>query len=109
DEQVNGGEDWAWQNSGAMLHGQDPHTMLKDQDFPISIEGQFLGGNGKDERTTLNLCTPGTNVVIDDALFTPHCISSTSKTYHGAALWTTYFWLLVDSLILHIVMGDGLL
>lgn len=43
-EQVKGGEGWAWRNSGAMLHGQDPKTMLKDQDFPISIEGQFLGG-----------------------------------------------------------------
>src|SRR5690606_1372634 len=34
-EQAPGGEDWAWRNSGAMLHGQDPKTMLKDQDFPI--------------------------------------------------------------------------
>src|SRR5690606_39288052 len=80
-----------------MLHGQDPHTMLKDQDFPISIEGQFLGGNGEDERTTLNLCTPGTNVVIDDALFTPHCISSTSKTYHGDEWVTADFLVLGDS------------
>src|SRR5690606_38506813 len=39
-EQAPGGEGWAWRNSGAMLHGQDPRTMLKDQDFPISIEGQ---------------------------------------------------------------------
>ena len=76
-EQAPGGEGWAWRNSGAMLHGQDPKTMGVDQDFPISIEGQLLGGNGKDERTTSNLCTPGTNVVIDNKLFTPHCISTT--------------------------------
>lgn len=103
DEQVKGGEGWAWRNSGAMLHGQDPKTMLKDQDFPISIEGQFLGGNGKDERTTSNLCTPGTNVIMNDKLFTPHCVSSTSKTYHGDQWVTAEFVVLGDSVMKHIL------
>ena len=102
-EQTKGGEGWAWRNSGAMLHGQDPNTMLKDQDFPISIEGQILGGNGTDERTTSNLCTPGTNVVIDDKLFTPHCISSKSKTYHGDEWVTAEFVVLGDSVIKHVL------
>src|SRR5690554_2113803 len=57
-EQVAGGEAWALRNSGAMLHGQDPKTMLKDQDFPISIAAQLLGGDGVSERSTGNLCTP---------------------------------------------------
>ena len=109
DEQVKGGEGWAWRNSGAMLHGQDPNTMLKDQDFPISIEGQFLGGNGTDERTTSNLCTPGTNVVIEDKLFTPHCKSSTSKTYHGDQWVTAEFVVLGDSIIQHRLDGDVVL
>ncbi|KPQ13283.1 MAG: protein with domain of unknown function DUF1080 [Algoriphagus marincola HL-49] len=82
-EQAPGGEGWAFRNSGAMLHSQNPESMLEDQDFPISIEGQFLGGNGTDERSTCNLCTPGTNVVMGDTLFTPHCINSNSKTFHG--------------------------
>src|SRR5690606_31528799 len=86
-----------------MLHGQDPNTMLKDQDFPISLEGQLLGGNGADERTTSNLCTPGTNVMIDNTLFTPHCKNSTSKTYHGDDWVTAEFLVLGDSLIQHIM------
>lgn len=102
-EQAPGGEGWAWRNSGAMLHGQDPKTMGLDQDFPISIEGQLLGGNGKDERTTSNLCTPGTNVVIDKKLFTPHCISSKSKTYAGNQWVTADFLVLGDSLVQHII------
>lgn len=108
-EQTQGGEGWAWRNSGAMLHGQDPETMLKDQDFPISIEGQLLGGNGKDERTTSNLCTPGTNVVIDDKLFTPHCLSSSSNTYHGDQWVTAEFVVLGDSVIQHILEGEVVL
>ena len=82
-DQVPGGPGWAFRNSGIMVHGQDPESMAKDQDFPVSIEVQLLGGDGSNPRSTLNLCTPGTNVVIDGKLFTPHCTSSNSQTYHG--------------------------
>lgn len=82
-EQVPGGPGWAFRNSGVMLHGQDPKTMTKGQDFPVSIEAQLLGGNGKNDRTTGNLCTPGTHVVMKDKLTKRHCINSTSETFHG--------------------------
>ena len=82
-EQATGGPGWAWRNSGIMLHGQDPKTMGKDQDFPISIEVQLLGGRDTGERTTANLCTPGTNVVMNGKLETRHCINSKSKTFAG--------------------------
>ena len=62
--------------------------MAKDQDFPVSIEMQLLGGFGSGTRTTANLCTPGTNVVMDGKLIRRHCTSSTSKTYHGDQ-WVT--------------------
>ncbi len=87
-DQVEGGPGWAFRNSGLMLHGEDPRTMSKDQDFPTSIEVQLLGGNGRDERPTANLCTPGTNVVMGGMLVTRHCTSSRSKTYHGDQ-WVT--------------------
>ena len=105
-EQCPGGEGWALRNSGAMLHSQDPKTMLKDQNFPISIEAQFLGGNGKDPRTTCNLCTPGTNVVLADSLFTPHCINSSSQTYHGDQWVTANFIVLGDEEVHHLVGTD---
>lgn len=109
DEQIADGEGWALRNSGAMLHGQDPNTMLKDQDFPISIEGQFLGGNGSDPRSTLNLCTPGTNVVMNNELFTPHCTNSDSKTYHGDQWVRATFLVLKDSIVKHIIDGETVL
>lgn len=105
-DQCPGGEGWAHRNSGAMLHSQDPKTMLRDQDFPISIEAQFLGGNGKDKRSTCNLCTPGTNVVLADTLFTPHCINSTSQTYHGDQWVTAQFIVLGDEAVHHLVGSD---
>lgn len=83
DEQVAGGPGWAIRNNGLMLHGQSAASMELDQDFPTSIEVQLLGGNGTAERSTMNLCTPGTNVVMDSVLIEQHCINSKSKTYHG--------------------------
>ena len=87
-EQCQGGPGWAIRNSGVMFHCQAPETMRKDQDFPVSIEVQFLGGRGKGKRPTANMCTPGTNVVMNGKLFTPHCINSKSKTYDGDQ-WVT--------------------
>jgi hypothetical protein len=57
--------------------------MRKDQDFPVSIEVQLLGGDGEHERSTGNLCTPGTNVVYQGKFHTQHCTNSSSKTFHG--------------------------
>lgn len=105
-EQARGGEGWAWRNSGIMLHGQEPHTMLKDQDFPISLEAQLLGGNEKEERSTGNLCTPGTEVVYKDEQFTPHCLNSSSKTYAGDQWVTADVLVLGDSIIKHIINRD---
>ncbi len=108
-EQVSGGPGWAWRNNGAMLHGQDPRTMLKDQDFPISIEGQLLGGPEEGDRTTSNLCTPGTNVVMDGELFTPHCVNSNSNSYRGDQWVRATFLVLRDSLIQHYLEGEVVL
>lgn len=82
-EQSKGGPGWAYRNNGLMIHGQPAETMELDQDFPVSIEVQLLGGSGKGERTTMNLCTPGTNVVMDSVLIEQHCTNSKSKTYNG--------------------------
>ncbi|MEE2643244.1 MAG: DUF1080 domain-containing protein [Planctomycetota bacterium] len=87
-KQCPGGPGWARRNSGIMLHCQDPKSMTLDQDFPVSIEVQLLGGFGSGKRTTANLCTPGTNVVMNNRLITSHCNSSSSKTYHGEQ-WVT--------------------
>lgn len=108
-EQAKGGPDWAYRNSGAMLHCQSPESIYLDQDFPISLEEQLLGGNGKDDRPTANLCTPGTNVVLKGKLFTPHCINSTSKTYHGDQWVHVEALVLMDSVIKHIVGSDTVL
>ncbi len=108
-EQMTDGPAWAIRNNGLMLHCQEPETMGLNQDFPISLELQLLGGDGTNDRTTANLCTPGTNVVMGDSLFTPHCINSDSKTYPGDQWVTVEALVLGDSIVQHIMEGQVVL
>jgi molybdate transport system substrate-binding protein len=80
---------WAARNSGVMVHSQAPATMLRDQDFPISLEVQFLGGlsDGK-ARPTGNVCSPGTRLVYAGAPDTSHCIQASAPTIDGED-WVT--------------------
>ncbi len=105
-EQVAGGPGWAVRNSGIMIHGQSPESMEKDQDFPVSIEVQLLGGTGAGERPTANVCTPGTHIVMEGKLVTRHCNSSRSKTYHGDQWVTVEVEVRGNSVIRHIVNGE---
>lgn len=110
EDQVPGGPGWARRNNGLMLHSPDPKTMLKDQDFPISLEVQLLGGFGDGKpRTTLNLCTPGTHVVMKGVLHTAHCTNSASKTYDGDQWVRVEVLLHGDELVRHIIDGQTVL
>ena len=109
-EQAKDGPDWAFRNSGAMIHGQPVETMQKDQDFPICIEVQFLGGRGDGKpRSTANLCTPGTNVVMNGKLEATHCVNSTSKTFDGDQWVRAEVEVHGDGAIVHRVNGETVL
>ena len=108
-DQCTGGPGWAFRNSGIMVHGQDPATMRKDQDFPVSIEVQLLGGPGSGKRPTANLCTPGTNVEMGGKLHTSHCTNSKSPTFHGDGWVTAEVEVLGNESIVHYVNGEEVL
>jgi hypothetical protein len=107
--QCKGGPGWAIRNSGVMIHGEKPEEMGKDQDFPASIEVQLLGGDGKNKRTTSNLCTPYTNVVMNGELILRHCTSSTSETYHGDGWVTAEIEVRGNEVIRHLIDGKVVL
>jgi hypothetical protein len=107
--QVAGGPAWAFRNSGVMIHGQAPETMELGQNFPVSIEVQFLGGRGSGERATANLCTPGTHVVIGGQLIRQHCTDSTSATYHGDQWVTVEIEVRGNQVIRHVIDGRTVL
>lgn len=97
-------------NSGVMFHSQDPKTILKEQDWPISVEMQLLAGVKEGEpRPTGNMCSPGTDVVYKGKISPLHCINSSSKTYYGDQWVKGELIVLGDSLITHIINGDTVL
>ncbi len=97
-------------NSGVMFHSQDPITMPRDQDWPISVEFQLLAGLGNGAvRPTGNMCSPGTNVVYKGKIDPRHCIESSSKTYPVDEWVTAELIVLGDSLVTHIINGDTVL
>jgi hypothetical protein len=105
-----GAPDYTLRNSGVMLHSQDPRTMPRNQNWPISVEMQFLGGldDGR-PRPTGNMCSPGTDVVYQGKIDPRHCINSSSRTYHGDQWVRAEALVLGDSLIRHIINGDTVL
>ena len=105
-EQAKGGEGWATRNSGVMLHSQSPESMGLNQDFPISLEAQFLGGLGNGPRPTGNLCTPGTHVQMDGKLITQHCQVIDGPTIDGDEWVTIDLLVMGDKFLAHIVEGD---
>lgn len=105
-QQFTGAAGWAERNSGLMIHCQDPKTMAIEQKFPLCIEVQMLGGITEGQpRPTGNLCTPGSNVVMNDQLVTEHCISSSSETYYGEQWVNLEVEVYSDSLIRHKING----
>lgn len=84
--------------------------MPRDQNWPISVEMQFLGGLGDGElRPTGNMCSPGTDVVYEGQVDPRHCIDSSSATYDGDQWVRAELIVLGDSLVMHIVEGDTVL
>ena len=108
-EQLPGGQSWALLNSGVMLHAQSPESMELKQNFPVSIEMQFLSEVDTLDRHTGNLASPGTHVRYADSLYTNHMLYSDGPVYPLNKWVSVEAVVLGDSIIHHIVEGDTVL
>jgi len=108
-QQLEGGPDYAWLNSGVMLHSQSAASVSINQSFPVSLEMQLLASDEKQKRTNANLCTPGTEVDMKGSLVNSHCINSSSKSSLANEWVTAEAIVLGDSLIQHIVNNEVVL
>lgn len=105
-EQAVGAPGWAYRNSGVMFHGQSPESMALDQDFPVSIEFQLLGSDSSRQQVTGSVCTPGTNIVINDELVLDHCTQSLSNLYMDNEWVTAELEVRGSEIVKHIINGD---
>jgi hypothetical protein len=90
-----------------MVHSQAPGTMPREQNFPISVEAQFLGetAGSTNARPTMNVCTPGTEIFMNGEMVKAHCTNSTSKTYRGEEWVTVEVEVLGSESVRHLIDG----
>jgi hypothetical protein len=108
-KQVPGSPKWAYKNNGIMIHSQSPQSMGKDQWYPVAIEVQLVGGNGKEKRPTAGVCTSGTNIRINGKVVPQHCTPSLAKTYSGDEWVTVEVVVRNNTVIQHFVDGKKVL
>jgi len=101
---------YTYRNSGIMFHSQAPETILKEQDWPISVEYQMLAEEKEEvARPTGNMCSPGTDVVYEGKIDPRHCIDSTSPTFKWNEWVRAELIVYEDSVVHHLVNGDTVL
>jgi len=105
-EQIAGAPDWAFKNSGVMIHCQPPESMAKDQKFPVCLEAQLVGGNGTDERPNCNAVMLGTRISMNDTLVPGGYVASKGKTFHGDEWITVEAEVLGNKVIKYMVNGE---
>ena len=101
---------FTYRNSGVMFHSQAPETILKEQNWPISVEYQLLAEENIGEaRPTGNVCSPATEVFFEGKMDPRHCINSESKTYKWNEWVIGDLIVYKDSLVIHKVNGKEVL
>jgi hypothetical protein len=101
---------YTYRNSGVMFHSQGPETILKEQDWPISVEYQMLAEEKEGvSRPTGNMCSPGTDVVFEGKIDERHCINSTAPTFKWDEWVKAELIVFGDSIVHHLVNGDTVL
>jgi hypothetical protein len=101
---------YTYRNSGVMFHSQSPESILKEQDWPISVEYQMLAEEKEGvSRPTGNMCSPGTDVFFEGEKDPRHCINSTSPTFKWDEWVNAELIVYGDSIVHHLVNGDTVL
>ena len=100
---------WGYRDGGIQYHAQDPASMGINQLFPVCLEYNLHGGNGKDERPVGEICASGTIVEINGKPNASFCTPATVKrTFHGDQ-WVTLEIDVQGNTIKHFVNGEEIL
>ena len=100
---------WGFRDGGIQYHGQAASAVGLDQSFPVCLEYNLHGGNGKDERPVGEICTPGTTVEINGKPNASFCTPPVvKKTFHGDQ-WVTVEIEVRGNKIRHFVNGEEIL
>lgn len=100
---------WGYRDSGVQYHCQDPKSVGLNQPFPVCLEYNLHGGNGKDERPVGEICANGTTVEINGQKNTSFCTPAfVKRTFHGDQ-WVTLEIDVQGRQIKHFVNGEEII
>ena len=108
-ELTKGAPSWGFRDNGVQYHGQAPHTVGLNQNFPVSLEYNLHGGNGKDDRPVGEICANGIYFTLNGERNKSYCTPATTKrTFHGDQ-WVTLEIDVHNGNIKHFVNGEQIL
>jgi len=108
-ETAPGAPSWGYRDSGVQYHGQALTSIGLDQPFPVCLEYNLHGGNGKEERPVGEICANGIIVDIQGKPNDSYCTPAAVKcTFHGDQ-WVTLEIEVRDNVIKHFVNGEEIL
>jgi hypothetical protein len=104
-----GAPSWGYRDGGIQYHCQPPSTLGFTQSFPVCLEYNLHGGNGKDERPVGEICANGTYIEINGKRNASYCTPATvAHTFHGDQ-WVTAEIDVHDGKFTHYVNGEKIL
>lgn len=104
-----GGPPWGYKDGGIQYDCQPPATISLDQPFPVCLEYNLLGGNGKGERPTGEICASGMYIQIDGKINTSYCTPPIVKRTFSGNQWVTAEIDVRDGKITHFVNGEQII
>ena len=106
---VAGAPSWGFRDGGIQYHCQSPSSMNVDQPFPVCLEYNILGGNGKQERPSAEICANGIYVEINGKRNASYCTPPTVKRTVSGDGWVMAEIDVQGGKIKHFINGEQVL
>jgi len=104
-----GAPSWGFRDGGIQYHCQSPESIKSDQSFPVCLEYNLHGGNGKEERPTGEICASGMYVEINGKRNASYCTLPTVKKTFTDDQWVTAEIDVRNGKITHFVNGEPII
>lgn len=108
-ETTPGAPSWGFRDGGIQYHTQPAASVGLQQQFPVCLEYNLHGGNGREDRPVGQICTPGTKVEIGGQRAANFCTPpAVKRTFHGDQ-WVSAEIEVRNGVFTHFVNGEQIL
>ena len=101
-----GAPSWGFRDGGIQYYCQSPESMDLKQPFPICLEYNLHGGNGKEDRPNAELCANGVYVQLNGKRNTDFCTTPFVKKTIVGDEWVTAEVEVKDGKFRHFINGE---